>query len=273
MKYPIFGFLYALNLFASEHFIKEECALPSDARELYIDLIKRTVANTIYEDPDYGRSYYDKTCRLGGEGWPLIAHTMIGMKRLNNIHDCLKSILEQNIPGDCIETGVWRGGATILMRAILKAYNDTSRKVYVADSFAGLPPTNSAKYPADIVGDLSHIKFLAVSMDTVQENFDKYGLLDKQVVFVKGLFSETLPNISIERIALLRLDGDYYESTMDALEALYRKVSPGGYVIIDDYCLGPCAQAVSDFRSKYNITEPMSPIDTCGIYWKKGELE
>ena len=145
----------------------------NNPRELYIDLIKKILANTIYED-DAFHIPYDFSRREVGQDHPKIAHTMIGLKRLNNIHYCLEQIIANNIPGDCIETGVWRGGATILMRAILKAYNDNTRRVWVADSFEGLPLTNPDKYPADKGYDLFHdMPHLVVSLDAVKNNFRK----------------------------------------------------------------------------------------------------
>lgn len=242
---------------------------PFDPKDLYIDLIKKSVTNMIYEDPEIDGSY-DSFKRVNGFDYPLCAHTMIGMKRLDNIHDCLKDILENNVEGDCIETGVWRGGATILMRAILKAYGETTRKVWVADSFEGLPPPTPSKYPQDEGFNLCEQECLRVSLETVQSNFKKYDLLDDQVVFLKGFFEHTLPTAPIEKISLLRLDGDLYQSTMEALTALYPKVSIGGYIIIDDFgAVVPCAQAVSDYRQKHGITDRMIPIDWTGVYWKK----
>jgi hypothetical protein len=244
-------------------------AIATTGSELYLDLMKKVLANTIYEDPSFAGPYYADR-RMIGTDHPTVAHTMIGMKRLNNIHECLEEILQNKIPGDCIETGVWRGGATILMRAILKAYGDETRKVWVADSFEGLPPPNAEKYPKDRGADLYKISYLAVSLDEVQSNFQKYGLLDDQVVFLKGFFRDTLPTAPIERLALLRLDGDLYESTIEALEFLYPKLSVGGFVIIDDYASNTtCKLAVHDYRNKYQINEPMIWIDGDAVYWKK----
>ena len=234
--------------------------------DLYLDLIKKSLLNAIYQDDNYN----DKA-RENGKDWPQKAHTMIGLKRLNNIQFCIEDVLEKNIPGDVIETGVWRGGATILMRAILKVHGDTQRTVWVADSFCGLPKP-SGLYPAD-EGDMHHsVQFLAVSLDQVKVNFQRYGLLDNQVQFLAGWFKDTLPNAPIEQLSVLRLDGDMYESTMQALVILYPKLSTGGYVIIDDYGELPnCKKAVTDFRSENNITDIIHEIDATGIYWKKSK--
>jgi O-methyltransferase len=111
---------------------------------------------------------------------------------------------------------------------------------------------------------------LAVSLDEVRANFEKYGLLDEQVRFLEGWFRETLPSAPIEELALIRLDGDMYESTYVALESLYPKLSLGGYLIVDDYGAVPtCRLAVDDFRRAHGIAEEMTPIDWTGIYWRK----
>lgn len=268
-RYYFLSLISCFSLFGESRF---------DPRELYIDLVKKCVANTIYEDQSSivykGRTIkknvpYNTRTREYGWDWPSLAHTMIGMKRLDNIHACAKAVLEEGIPGDFIETGVWRGGAVILMRAILKAYNDTEKRVFVADSFEGLPKPNTLKYPQDQGLDLWRFDELAVPLEEVQSNFTKYALLDDQVIFLKGFFSETLPTAPIESLSLLRLDGDLYESTMDALTHLYPKLSVGGYVIIDDYCIPQCKAAVTDYRARQDIIEKIIPIDRNGVYWKK----
>ncbi|NQV03548.1 MAG: class I SAM-dependent methyltransferase [Bacteroidia bacterium] len=205
---------------------------------------------------------------LGGD-WPFEAETMIGLKRLENIEFCFNEILKNKIPGDLIETGVWRGGATIFMRALLKVNDVRDRKVWVADSFAGLPNPDP-NLEAD-KNDTHHSLYeLVVSLEEVQQNFRKYGLLDDQVLFLKGWFKDTLPLAPIERLALLRLDGDMYSSTMDVLVHLYPKLSSGGFVIIDDWGAVPaCKQAVLDYRSQFGIEEEIYAIDWAGIYWTK----
>ena len=190
---------------------------------------------------------------------------------MENLRDAVFHVLGKEIPGDFIETGVWRGGACIFMRAILSAYGVTDRNVWVADSFEGLPAINAALYPADAADvDLSEYHELAVGMDEVKANFAKYDLLDDQVKFLKGWFKDTLRAAPIERLAILRLDGDMYESTMDALTALYHKVSIGGVVIVDDYNIIPgCRQAVHDFRDSRGIDDAICKIDLWGVFWIK----
>lgn len=214
--------------------------------------------------------YVLKENRLNGYDWPANADTMIGLNRLNNIEYCIHSIINNNIQGDFIETGVWRGGATILMRAILKELEITNRKVWVADSFNGLPEPDTSNFKADRGNKLHKIKILTATLDEVKNNFKKYNLLDEQVVFLKGWFKDTLPKAPIEKLALMRLDADMYESTIQALSNLYPKLSCGGYVIVDDYnVFQNCKQAVDEYREKCNIKNTIIKIDKEAIYWQK----
>lgn len=248
-------------------------------RTLYIDLLKRVLINMIYDDPDQivttgggQRITAKRAWEVGGRAWLTPAHTMIGRKRLENIQVCLESVLNDNIPGDVIETGVWRGGSTIFMRGILKAYGVTDRLVWVADSFEGLPPPDADNYPADKGMEFSNIPELAVSVDKVRDNFSRYGLLDDQVRFLKGFFRDTLPTAQIERLALLRLDGDLYESTMQGLTYLYPKVSVGGFVIVDDYgALDACKRAVHDYLDSETLRPQIQRVDWTGAFWRKEE--
>jgi hypothetical protein len=113
---------------------------------------------------------------------------------------------------------------------------------------------------------------LKVGIELVKDNFKKYNALKENVVFVKGFFKDTMPNFQSEKIALLRLDGDMYSSTWEALENLYHKVSDGGYVIVDDYALNGCRKAIEDFRIKHSIEDTVINIDGIGAYWQKNKI-
>lgn len=249
------------------------------------------IINDIYKDPPLRRNMvqklrrafggrethvpaarFDETKRDVGLDWPSVAHSMIGRNRMANLRERCADAIERGIAGDFIETGVWRGGACIYMRAILKAYGDTTRTIWVADSFAGLPPPNAEIYEQD-KGDRHHkVPALAVSLDEVKANFQVYGLLDDQVRFLEGWFSETLPSAPIDKLAVLRLDGDMYGSTIDAMKALYHKVSPGGSVIVDDYHAVPaCRKAVHDFLDAHAPDDiaAIQEIDGTGVWWER----
>jgi O-methyltransferase len=206
--------------------------------------------------------------RRDGRDWPEEAETMIGMTRLSQLQSAVEDVIARRVPGDLVEAGVWRGGACILMRAVLAAYDVNDRIVWAADSFKGLPKPNAAAYPADAGLDLSIYDELSVSADEVRANFAKYGLHDDRVRFLEGWFKDTLPEAPIERIAVLRIDGDLYESTIQVLTALYPRVSRGGYVIIDDYnSVSACKAAMDDYRAAHAIDSPLVEVDWTAVYW------
>jgi hypothetical protein len=196
---------------------------------------------------------------------------MIGLKRLDNLQACVETALREGIPGDFLETGVWRGGASIFVKGVLAAHGEQTRHVWLADSFRGLPTPDAEHYPADRSWDLHQHSELAVPRDRVEANFRAYGLLDKRVRFLEGWFNDTLPGAPIDKLAVLRLDGDLYESTIQALDCMYDKVSPGGFVIVDDYSIPPCAKAVHDFRQARAIADALVDIDGTGAYWRKSD--
>jgi Macrocin-O-methyltransferase (TylF) len=247
-----------------------------DGATLYLDLIKKCLTGMIYDDPPAGKvnvagyltKDYIPKMREYGRDVPSHAHTMIGMRRLDNLQYCVERVIADGVPGDLIETGVWRGGACIFMRAVLKAHGVTDRRVWVADSFRGLPAPDLDRYPIDVQLQAIAGK-LAVTQDKVKGNFQRYGLLDDQVCFLEGWFKDTLCSASISQLAVMRLDGDLYESTWDVLTALYERLAPGGFVIIDDYNLACCKLAVTDFRAQLGIREPMNDIDGMGAYWRR----
>jgi O-methyltransferase len=275
-------------------------AATQDLREAYLGLLKRTLTRSAFPETPYQpisatsskaksrlnhliqsmlrprglelvhRASTDPARRERGGDWPLEAETMIGLKRLDNLEHCIVRVLRDGVPGDLVETGVWRGGATIFMRGVLMAYGVSDRTVWAADSFEGLPRPDAGRYPADKGNILYAVQYLAVSLEQVKINFRRYGLLDDQVRFLKGWFRDTLPNAPIDNIAVLRLDGDLYESTMDGLQYLYPKLSSGGYVIVDDYYSNEtCRLAVTDYRELNGIKDTMIDIDEDAVFWQQ----
>ena len=248
------------------------------ARDLYTDLLIRSLVDSIYGEPMEGPwrpgNKFDRGPRSPGVLGPTVAHTMVGIDRLESLRHQMQQALDAKIPGNFIETGVWRGGCCILMRGVLAANEIHDRTIYVADSFTGVPPPRPELYPADNGHRFDLHPELAVSLETVKENFRRYNLLDDQVVFVEGLFSDTLPTLDTGPLALIRLDGDLYESTYVALENLYPKLSPGGFLIVDDYgVFEPCRRAVHDYRSRHGIAAPIHPIDRSGVWWRRPAIE
>ena len=200
--------------------------------------------------------------RAVGMDWPLQGLTMVGLRRLDDLQACVEQIVGDDVPGDLIEAGAWRGGASILMRATLDALG-AGRTVCVADSFQGFPAGDES------ASDLSRQDYLAVPLAEVRENFARLGLRDG-VEFVPGFFEDTLPGLADRRWAVVRLDADTYEPTRAALDALYPGLVPGGYLIVDDYrSFEGCRRAVDEFRHEHDISEPIEPIDFTAARWRR----
>lgn len=206
--------------------------------------------------------------RSGGTDWPLYGVTMIGTTRLNNLQELLTSVLQENVPGAFVECGVWRGGASVFAKAVLTAYG-SDREVHLVDSFQGLPPNTTSQ---DTI-NWHKMDYLRVAQDQVAGAFQRYGLLDSRVHFHKGYFRYALPawraQGGIGPIAVLRMDGDMFESTMDQLYNLYDAVSPGGYIIIDDYTIPECHKAVHEFLDRHGLKHKITQVDAYGAWLRK----
>ncbi|HWH97977.1 MAG TPA: TylF/MycF/NovP-related O-methyltransferase [Pseudolysinimonas sp.] len=253
-------------------------AADADAlRAAYLDLLKLALCDlagagttSVGAMPGKGVVSYelqgrDRRLRSAGIDWPLHGLTMVGLARLADLQSCVETVVRDRVPGDLIEAGVWRGGASILMRAVLDALGSTDRIVVVADSFEGFPDIDAAE--SDGV-DYSY-EFLVAALDDVRDNFARFGY-ERGVDFVPGFFEETLPQLTDRTFAVVRLDGDSYSATNVGLHSLYPALSPGGYMIIDDYgVVEGCRRAVDDFRSEYGITEPIEQVDWVSVRWRR----
>jgi O-methyltransferase len=255
-----------------------------DVSSAYLGLLKRSLCDLLGPEPlsavpQPGGSVRAEPLpvtelerRETGADWPLNGTTMVGLRRLDQLQSCIEAIVADDVEGNLIETGVWRGGASIFMRAVLEVLGDDRREVWLADSFEGLPKSRPDEYPADAGSDDHFVfEYLAVSEEKVRQAFERYGLLDDRVRFLQGWFSDSLPPLrGNQRWSLLRLDGDMYESTIVALESLYPDLSPGGFVVIDDYGAIPqCREAVEDFRQANEISDPIETIDWTGVCWRR----
>lgn len=252
-----------------KHYIRRQT---SSTTKRYLDLLEDCLTGMIYKDdplPVFGPVKYDVNVRESGLDWPSRAHTMIGRRRLRQLRLACEGLLVRGVRGDFVEAGVWRGGACILMRGTIAAYEDKTRKVWLFDSFSGLPAPSS-DFPQDAGATFHNYDELSINLNQVRDNFRRYNLLDDKVIFVKGWFKDTMPQAQIKKIALLRLDGDLYESTVNTLENLYSKVKYGGVVIVDDYHVVPqCKQAVHDFLRKERLRPDIKEIDGVGVFWQK----
>jgi O-methyltransferase len=246
--------------------MSEDCGR-SSLIQRYLNLLEASLTGMVFQDkPIDGQGEFDPDTRLLGRDCPSLSFSMIGSVRMRNLRSACETVILDGVEGDFIETGVWRGGACILMKGVLAAYRDDKRRVFVADSFAGLPPSDLRDFPVDAPFPAG---LYQASRTAVEDNFRRFGLLDQRVVFLEGWFKDTLPSAPTDKLAVLRLDGDLYESTIEALDGLYHKVSYGGFVIVDDYgAIEVCAKAVHDFRERYGITSPILPIDGIGVYWR-----
>lgn len=248
------------------------------AVDLYLNLLARSLTGTLYQDepdhdnPDVGKFVVSFTMHyMRGN-----AVTMLPRVRLENIRRCIETVIADDIRGDVIETGVWRGGGSIFMTGCLSALSSTDRITWVADSFEGLPEPDAARpkeydfFHSNVMQ--KHYGKMAAGLDEVQRNFQAHGLLSDRVRFLKGWFKDTLPSAPIRQLSVMRLDGDYYDSTMDGLTALYHKLSPGGFVIVDDYgedLWTDCRHAIEDFRRARNISDPLTMVDSRCAFWRK----
>jgi O-methyltransferase len=254
---------------------------PEGLRRAYLDLLKlclcdlagtttTSVARTIGGEV-MSRELRGEQLRFRSAGldWPLQGLTMVGLARLDDLQACVEAVVGDGVQGDMIETGSWRGGASMLMRATLNSLGETQRTVWVADSFQGFPAVEPIGDGYDLEADLAGCDFLAVPLEEVRASFARLGLGDG-VNFVPGFFQDTLPTLPARRWAIARLDGDTYDATRLALQTLYPNVAAGGYVIIDDYLpLEECRRAVDDFRREHGITEAIENVDWSGSRWRK----
>jgi len=248
----------------------------------YLQFMKSMVSATAFNNAEIsitpglikkniGRTF-DADTRKVGIDWTFMGDTMTGWARLDNLHKLLPEVIENKIPGDYIETGVWRGGSSIFARAVITAYGEEDNRVsYVCDSFSGLPPGDRDLDKGDKNWD--NTPYLEISYEVVASNFAKYGLLDSNVIFVKGFFRDSMFPLSkeVKRLSIMRLDGDIYESTVDVLYHLYDKLSLGGYTIIDDWFGFPAKTACEDFFKVHGINPKIIAIDNLSVYWKKTE--
>lgn len=188
-------------------------------------------------------------------------YTMSSNARLRGLFRAVKSAIDQNIPGDVVECGTARGGSAALMGLALKQAGE-ARTLWVFDTFEGLPPPSTADpdyeiaklYTGSCRGDLAEVRAL----------FARIGILD-QTRLVKGLFQDTLPTSGLGAIAVLHVDGDWYESVKVCLDYLYDRVSPGGVIQIDDYGHWAGARtAVDEFLLHRRIDVPLTRLDYTG---------
>jgi len=180
------------------------------------------------------------------------AYTMVEMERCYALYQSLRYIIKNNIPGDLAECGVWKGGSSMLMAKVLRQFGDTNRKIYLYDTFEGMTKPGGmdgaaelAEWESKRLSDNSS-SWCNSSLEEVKLNMRQAGYPEEQIVFVKGMVEETLPGIRPEKLALLRLDTDWYASTKHELECLYPLLVQRGILLIDDYGAWQGARKATD---------------------------
>ena len=240
------------------------------ARSLYLALIERCLLNVLYREESVASRNGDVEKPDDATRGPHDnAHTEIGHERLRNLLELAEQILAQNVPGDFLEIGVGRGGGCILLRAVLKAYNTTDRRVFCADSFPGAKRSGTNPSPDETEPSEVRTAEAEASVEQVKANLEKYALLDEQIVFLDGRLQESLPVVPTSSLALLRIQvAGRRNRSAESLCLVYYKVSPKGFVIVDSSSEADL-RAVDDFRSERSTTGPLFDIEGKAVYWRK----
>ena len=195
------------------------------------------------QEREAGELPADTTNASGADG---LAYAALGRVRLDHLAECLDLIRQEAVAGDLVDAGTGRGGPAIFMRGFLDAHELSGPRVWVADSFAG---------PADLY--------------SVREAFARFDLLDERVAFLEGAPARTLANAPLDDVALLRIGSHDPNEAGAVLEALYDRVAPGGFVVIDGYGAADCQVAIDAFRKERDVAEPLERIDWSGAAWRK----
>lgn len=206
-------------------------------------------------------------------------YTMGSYERLRNVYQLAQFAESEGLEGAFVECGVWRGGCAGVMAYVSKRYG-SARPIHLFDSFEGLPdPSPEDGREASLYMEkVRRGKYAAryrcdAPLEWVEELFfRKLEITQSEVHIHKGWFTETIPlhKGEIDKIAILRLDGDWYESTRVCLDHLYEKVVPGGFVILDDYGYWEgCRKATDEFFKERSINPRMEKIDKCGYFFIK----
>eukprot|EP01065_Artemidia_motanka_P021997 TRINITY_DN26216_c0_g1_i1.p1 TRINITY_DN26216_c0_g1~~TRINITY_DN26216_c0_g1_i1.p1 ORF type:complete len:448 (+),score=134.48 TRINITY_DN26216_c0_g1_i1:63-1406(+) len=239
----------------------------SGPAELYLYTLRNSLTGALLTTdafvPNIGsalaRTTFDHSKRLNGEDWPVSGMTMSGVKRVDVLHELLhRAYREKKLDGAFLEAGVWRGGSCIYAKGFLRAYG-LRRQVFVVDSFRGLP---HKEHPRD-AAFWAYLNYVSVPQELVEDHFRRYQLYDDDVVFVKGWFGNTLPALRsrVGSVAILRLDGDMYKSTLEVLCSMYDRLQVGGYWIVDDWNVPSAILAVTYFIGNHSIEDIPHPIE------------
>jgi O-methyltransferase len=195
----------------------------------------------------------------------VLPYTMVGIKRLQTLDRLVRQVDEQGVGGDVVECGTCNGGsAAILARVACRS--PLGRHTWLLDSFAGLPPASDR----DGAMALEYTGLCRGQADQVREVLRRVGVPEQAATLVRGWFHETLPTLAVERVALLHIDADWYDSVTVCLEHLYDRVQPGGFVVFDDYGYWEgCRRAWHNFATARGLQVALTPVDGIGVYFQK----
>ncbi|HEX6460194.1 MAG TPA: CmcI family methyltransferase [Thermoleophilaceae bacterium] len=186
-----------------------------------------------------------------------LAYATLGRVRLDHLETCLEAIRADGVEGDLVECGSGRAGAAIFMRGFVEAHELAGPRVWAIDRWGG-GGTGGADRPT-FVADLN----------AVREGFARFGLLDERVAFAQGALATAVGEVSADAIALLRIDSGDPEDVKAVLDALYDRVRPGGFVVIDGYGEADCRAAVDRFRAEHGVLDPLERVDWSAATWRK----
>lgn len=262
--------------------IGRDCIPLNSSTTMYVRLLEMAVVGSLFDEkghvePDTTKELrthpYDFARRATGDDWPTVGHTMVGHLRIRNVREAIARVMHgpSAVHGDFAELGVWRGGVGIYARGLLDALDQSHRKVLMFDAFDTME--SDGKY-----GAASH--YLSVSQKQVRHNFDKYGLLSDSVEFYSGLFRVTAQSFResnidpygkpMRSIAVLRVDGNFYESYQDVFYSLYDFVPKGGIVILDDIMSHPPVQLFwKHFQEDQGLSITLHQIDHHSAWFLK----
>lgn len=287
------GLLEGLDVL-EQHGLIEPAATPTAEarqRDRYLWLLKRALTNLIYPEydlriaflqaegaglepvaqsralrdirtqrPEAFRAVVDG--KLTGREPAQRSHTAAGLFRLSGLERCVETLLAGGVAGDFLDAGVGQGGAAIFLRALQEAHGSGERRTWLADAFQG---------PSADASDIDpNATWLTLDEAGVRDHFRRYDLLGPNVCFISGVLADALGGAKTGPLALLRIDVRAVDATTSALEALYDRVVPGGFVIVDDYGATPaCREAVDGFRLQRGLGEALHWTDAECVFWRK----
>jgi cephalosporin hydroxylase len=256
-----------------EHYLENEVRL-----ELLSDpsAEPRRTADRLRDPVRHAQNAYRKLVRqrLGPEGpepnaaKSFLPYSAMGRTQLDHLHACLDTVRDESVVGDLMECGTGRGGGAIFMRAYLDACEMGEAGVFVADRFRASPEPDVAPTipPQGVAG-------FRADLNLVRDGFARFDLLDDRVHFLQGSIAATMADTPVHELALLRVGATIGTQTRAVLDALYDRVSVGGFVLIDQRAHSSAREQVEAFRAERGIATPIERVDAFAIAWRKSANE